>query len=126
MPPIRQVTAFLAVVCTFAIFALIWSYSTADRKPLPKSAKPEPLKTFVAPYGVRPLTSTWKQWFYPGAWSEGRIEAQRGGKTDKDWNIYYHLGGNGPWIPKHDGVVTNDTAPPEGCTVQQVHMVRVI
>ena len=49
--------------------------------------------------------------------------AQRAGKIDKDWNILYHLGGNGPWIQKVDDVVTNDIAPPEGCTVQQVHMI---
>jgi hypothetical protein len=35
------------------------------------------------------------------------------------------LGGNGPWIPKVDGIVTNDTAPPQGCMVQQVHMVII-
>lgn len=45
---------------------------------------------------------------------------------DKEWNIYYHLGGNGPWVPKTDGIVTNDTAPPQGCTVQQVHMVSAM
>jgi acid phosphatase len=122
MPPIRQVTAVLAFFCTLALFAIIWSYSASDQKP-PKSLNPDPSKQFVAPYGTRPLSPTWKQWFYPGAWSEGRLEAQRAGKVDKDWNVYYHVGGNGPWIPKVDGIVTNDTGPPQGCTVQQVHMV---
>jgi hypothetical protein len=40
------------------------------------------------------------------------------------WNILYHLGGNGPWIPKIDGVVKGGIDVPEGCEVQQIHMVR--
>ncbi|KAI9842419.1 MAG: acid phosphatase pho5 [Sclerophora amabilis] len=40
----------------------------------------------------------------------------------KDWDILYHLGGNGPWIRKVDGIVTADIGPPEGCEVDQVHM----
>ncbi|KAI5197755.1 phosphoglycerate mutase-like protein [Aureobasidium subglaciale] len=39
-----------------------------------------------------------------------------------DWNIFYHLGGNSPWIPKLDGVVEGGFSPPEGCRVEQVHM----
>lgn len=42
---------------------------------------------------------------------------------DNDWNLLYHLGGNGPWIEKVDGVVEGGTAPREGCVVEQVHMV---
>ena len=39
------------------------------------------------------------------------------------WNLFYHLGGNGPWIPKVSGVVEGGIDPPEGCTVDQIHMV---
>ena len=42
-----------------------------------------------------------------------------------DWNILYHLGGNGPWIEKVDGVAHGGIGVPEGCRVEQVHMVRV-
>ena len=42
---------------------------------------------------------------------------------DVEWNLFYHLGGNGPWIPKVDGVVRDTLAPPAGCVVNQVHMV---
>jgi acid phosphatase len=41
-----------------------------------------------------------------------------------DWNILYHLGGNGPWVEKSIDVVEEGIAPPEGCEVVQVHMVR--
>jgi acid phosphatase len=122
MPPLRQLTVVAAVACTFALFLVIWSYSSTDRH-VAEPLNPTPLKPFVPPYGISPLSPSWKQWFSPQGWSEGRVEASKGGKVDENWNIYYHLGGNGPWIPKLDGIVTNDTAPPEGCTVTQVHMV---
>jgi hypothetical protein len=44
--------------------------------------------------------------------------------TDTEWNLFYHLGGNGPWIPKVDGVIRDSLAPPIGCVVDQVHMVK--
>ncbi|THW89001.1 phosphoglycerate mutase-like protein [Aureobasidium pullulans] len=53
-------------------------------------------------------------------WKYPQISATN---TTNDWNILYHLGGNGPWIPKADGVVEGGLAPPEGCRVEQVHMV---
>lgn len=39
------------------------------------------------------------------------------------WNLSYHQGGNGPWIPKVKGVVRDDLALPTGCVVDQVHIV---
>jgi hypothetical protein len=43
-----------------------------------------------------------------------------------DWNLFYHLGGNGPWVGKANprfGTYDKEGAPPEGCVVDQVHMV---
>jgi len=42
------------------------------------------------------------------------------------WNILYHLGGNGPWIEKVDGVTEGGINVPEGCEVDMVHMVHPI
>jgi acid phosphatase len=42
------------------------------------------------------------------------------------WNILYHLGGNGPWIEKVDGVTKGGINVPEGCEVDMVHMVHPI
>lgn len=51
-----------------------------------------------------------------------------GGASDadvtKNWNILYHLGGNGPWIPKVDDVVEGGIEVPRGCEVDMVHMVN--
>jgi hypothetical protein len=46
--------------------------------------------------------------------------------THEDWNILYHLGGNGPWIPKVDGPFREELSVPEGCKIEQVHMVGAI
>jgi hypothetical protein len=39
------------------------------------------------------------------------------------WNLSYHQGGNGPWVPKVDGVINDELALPDGCVIDQVHMV---
>ena len=55
-----------------------------------------------------------------------RDEGTRTSDSSRDsWNILYHLGGNGPWIPKVDGVIKGGVAPPAGCKVEQIHMVRL-
>lgn len=41
----------------------------------------------------------------------------------KPFDVLYHLGGNGPWIPKVRNVTGDSIEPPEGCRVDQVHMV---
>lgn len=46
--------------------------------------------------------------------------------THENWDILYHLGGNGPWIPKVDGVYGDELSIPEGCHIEQVHMVGAI
>lgn len=43
---------------------------------------------------------------------------------EEEWDLFYHLGGNGPWIPMVDGVNYSGTVLPKGCSVDQVHMVR--
>lgn len=40
-----------------------------------------------------------------------------------EWNLSYHQGGNGPWIPKVDRVINDDLTLPVGCVVDQVNMV---
>ena len=38
------------------------------------------------------------------------------------WNLFYHLGGNGPWIRK-DGLFYHDAPLPKKCSIDQAHMV---
>ncbi len=57
------------------------------------------------------------QWQLRRAWTSA--------KARPDWNILYHIGGNGPWIQKVDGVVQEGIGSPAGCHVEQVHMVSM-
>lgn len=49
--------------------------------------------------------------------------ASGSGVNANEWNLLYHLGGNGPWIEKIDGVVEGGIQVPMGCKVDMVHMV---
>jgi hypothetical protein len=44
-------------------------------------------------------------------------------QPEDTWNLFYHLGGNGPWIQKHTTYGSVDDSLPENCRVDQVHMV---
>lgn len=67
-----------------------------------------------------PHHSSWNTWFHPFQ----SLPLAEAGSRKKGWNILYHLGGNGPWIEKIDGDSESlGIAPPEGCLVDQVHMV---
>jgi acid phosphatase len=68
----------------------------------------------------KPFQSSWNSWFHPQR-SDGDLGLGAGAVT-KDWNILYHLGGNGPWVEKTIDVVDGGIAPPDGCEVVQVHM----
>ncbi|KAL6710649.1 hypothetical protein ACN47E_007706 [Coniothyrium glycines] len=71
----------------------------------------------------KPHHSTWSSWWHPER-SEGTLKdsAQGAGAITKDWNILYHLGGNGPWVEKVIDVTDGGIAVPENCVVEQVHM----
>lgn len=44
-------------------------------------------------------------------------------ESTDSWSVIEHLGGNSPWIRKRHGVANETLEPPEGCYVDQVHMV---
>lgn len=45
------------------------------------------------------------------------------GEAEPAWNLLYHLGGNGPWIPKRTDILNHTIDAPSGCRIEQVHMV---
>jgi acid phosphatase len=72
----------------------------------------------------KPHHSSWESWWHPQRSDGTAAEHKHGaGFTTNDWNILYHLGGNGPWVEKVIDVVDGGIAVPEGCQVEQVHMV---
>lgn len=67
-----------------------------------------------------PQGGSWKTWFHPLRESEHYVSKGYA----KSWNLFHHLGGYGPWIEKVDGQGDlADLAPPEGCSIDQVHLV---
>lgn len=67
-----------------------------------------------------PHVGSWKTWFHPL-----QVSVEGGPRTHrKGWNLLQHLGGNGPWIEKiDDREESSNLAPPEGCSIEQVHLV---
>lgn len=67
-----------------------------------------------------PYSGSWRTWFHP---RRTRVESST--EHRHGWNLMYHLGGCGPWVEKVDGPPdVQGITPPEGCVVEQVHMVR--
>ncbi|WEW61413.1 histidine phosphatase family protein [Emydomyces testavorans] len=62
-----------------------------------------------------PHVSSWNSWWHPHSAAKWKAQNQLG-----HWNLLYHLGGNGPWIEKIDGVLDagdHGIGPPPGCVV---------
>lgn len=83
------------------------------------------LSRFCGPQSNRleirtPHQASWITWFHP---LQDTTEYQSEGEPN-NWNLFHHLGGYGPWIEKSgtEGEVSS-LAPPDGCRIDQVHMV---
>lgn len=71
----------------------------------------------------KPHQSSWSSWWHPQRSEErGQHDQQSAGTITSDWNILYHLGGNGPWVEKIIDVVEGGIGVPSGCEVEQVHL----
>lgn len=77
---------------------------------------------------ANPHGASWKTWFHPSqSWTETTMDSPK-----KEWNIFQHLGGLGPWIehePSRD-LWTGEfdeqpptLAPPDECSIDQVNLV---
>ncbi|KAL4995567.1 histidine phosphatase superfamily [Aspergillus recurvatus] len=60
----------------------------------------------------------WNAWFDP---SQKTSHNNPSVQESDGWNLYYHLGGYGPWIEKLDAP-TQGIEPPARCHIDQVHM----
>lgn len=73
---------------------------------------------------TKPHSAGWRSWWHPERRvSEDYLLNGAAGVRTPDWNILYHLGGNGPWVEKVDNIIEGGLAPPAACKVEQVHMV---
>jgi acid phosphatase len=124
MPALQAGPLLLASVAA-VLFALYWGATSQCSATLPLHFDSQ-LPTGYLGYecAAKPHHSSWQSWWHPGRSDEDRAaRGQDAGTTDGEWNILYHLGGNGPWVEKVIDVVDGGIAVPEGCEVEQVHMV---
>ncbi|KAF2745937.1 phosphoglycerate mutase-like protein [Sporormia fimetaria CBS 119925] len=110
------------IAVAVALIAFLWHTS---RQPVecPASVPEEVQHPGYSEYECpeKPHHGSWESWWHPQRiWS--KPSEQGAGALTKDWNILYHLGGNGPWIEKEVNVVEGGIAPPAECRVEQVHM----
>ncbi len=117
----RNLLTLSAVVCLFGAILFLANRSSQVALPIFSSGRANEPFSLAAFYTLVPYSSSWRSW-----WHAQRHEGSTGGVIEKGWNLLYHLGGNGPWIEKVDGVVDAGVGPPEGCRVEQVHMVSVM
>lgn len=84
-----------------------------------------PQSSYSLPNSLQVVLPSFLQTQQAGWWSkEPDHQLASGSRVDADeWNLLYHLGGNGPWVEKVDGVVEGGIQVPAGCKVDMVHMV---
>jgi acid phosphatase len=126
-PPSPSLTIERIIIAiAIAVIAFLWT-SRLEQEPrpvCPTTAPPESLHPGILEdeCAGKPHHASWGSWWHPERVTSHSSQEGAGART-KDWNILYHLGGNGPWVEKVDNVVEGGLAPPEGCVVEQVHMV---
>ncbi|KAI9682517.1 MAG: acid phosphatase pho5 [Trizodia sp. TS-e1964] len=101
---------FLSTISSFRSSNISFKQPVA----VPAESQQDPAESI---YPSSPNCASWKSWWHPQ-----RVEEDAQDTPSKTWNLLYHLGGNGPWIEKTDGVLPGGIGPPDGCVVDQVHM----
>lgn len=125
MVGVRSFPTLAAMLAVLILLYNFFRYSTTTPTP-PRVNYYSPTQSPALSFAeqILPFTSGRGSWFGPQSWLPRTSPGQEASSTNRKskWNILYHLGGNGPWIQKMDGVVQGGVGPPEGCTVEQVHM----
>lgn len=84
-----------------------------------------PQSSHSLPNSLQVVLPSFLQTQHAGWWSKKpnhQLKSDSGVDAD-EWDLLYHLGGNGPWVEKVDGVVEGGIQVPAGCKVDMVHMV---
>lgn len=119
---------FLVLACIIAMVAICLTTPSLYPKLCSSTCRPHTTETLHSGYfgyecAGKPHHSSWSSWWHPersdGIPAEHKMGA---GAITTDWNILYHLGGNGPWVEKVIDVVDGGIAVPKGCVVEQMHM----
>ncbi|KAF2737578.1 phosphoglycerate mutase-like protein [Polyplosphaeria fusca] len=124
MPPSAPILSILPLVAAVVVALLAVQYSRTSQC-IASDGPSQHAGYFEYECAGKPHHATWQSWWHPQQLlhtGQGQTSARGAGRVTKDWNILYHLGGNGPWVEKIESVVEGGIAPPDGCDVTQVHM----
>ncbi|KAJ5560313.1 multiple inositol polyphosphate phosphatase [Penicillium frequentans] len=105
----------LKVLFAFCVIYLaVTVYNNVFVAPLIQTRGPQ----IQVPGAATPHSASWKTWFHPL-----QVQPNKTRESSEEWNLFQHLGGNGPWIEKSGSNDELSIAPPEGCSVDQVHLI---
>lgn len=86
---------------------------------------PSAVNQFLGSYSqAPPHYASWDTWFHPSR----NLKVDNRAGNSRGWNQHHYLGGNGPWVEMLDEeeLDLGGIQPPEGCSVEQVHMVCIM
>lgn len=112
-----------ALLCVCLTVLLNSSVSQSIFKPFDSCIRlPDFISHLQSPASLNygsPHVSSWSSWFHPQSSINWRSQ------PGKKRNRLYNLGRTGPWVEMLDGVLPSEggIGPPDGCSVDQVHMV---
>ncbi|KAJ5742705.1 uncharacterized protein N7511_011106 [Penicillium nucicola] len=115
MTPIHPPLSFLAGLITALLVLTFLNRASQSSNP-----------GIISPSGeYKPITlhsENWKTWLNPHQSAlPSAIQT-----SENKWNILHHLGGNGPWIKNIHHGVASSLETPEGCSIDQVHLVCTV
>ena len=93
-----------------ALLALYWGYATQCSSTCTLTGSPDEHRSQNGHLDYqcagKPHQSSWGSWWHPQRSDGIPAEHKQGaGAITEDWNILYHLGGNGPWVEKVIGAL---------------------
>ncbi|KAJ6041074.1 hypothetical protein N7499_001252 [Penicillium canescens] len=114
MPFIKTLLKVLVPLITGVLVLTFWNHASLSSVPGIATSAPSGKHKPVTPY-----YGGWRTWLNPCQ----SVQLDTSQTSGKEWNILYHLGGNGPWIENiHEGAASSPETP-EGCSIDQVHMI---
>lgn len=111
MPFTRSLLKIPIFIFTVALGLVIYQAS--------KSSFLQSIASSSEEQSVSSYFGSWKTWFHP---SQSKATGSKQPLV-KEWNVLHHLGGNGPWIENAGEGAASNLAPPDGCSLDQVHLV---
>ncbi|OQD83801.1 hypothetical protein PENANT_c015G04387 [Penicillium antarcticum] len=113
MSLIQSFLKVLVPLITSALVLAFWNRASLSSVPGTTTTVSEEHKPII------PSSGSWGTWFNSHQYTQPNTSQASG----KDWNIFHHLGGNGPWVENIHEKAASRLEIPEGCSIDQVHLI---